>query len=117
MQRSKPCPFEDIMSLLTGDQDYLLTDRELLIRSSDAGHILIGTAELRDREVPPHLLKANPHKSTFANMMLYLRCQVEGFFRGRNGDHRKRLMLNGSIERKRRRQEVGRGTPGLAQKN
>lgn len=27
----------------------------------------------------PHLLKANPHKSTFANMMLFLRCQVEEF--------------------------------------
>ncbi|KAJ8596481.1 hypothetical protein M405DRAFT_726158 [Rhizopogon salebrosus TDB-379] len=43
-------------------EDYLLTD-----------------PELRDREVLPHLLKANPHKSTFANMMLYLRCQVEDF--------------------------------------
>jgi DNA-repair protein complementing XP-A cells len=37
------------------------------------------TAELRDQELLPHLLKANPHKSTFANMMLFLRCQVEGF--------------------------------------
>ena len=27
----------------------------------------------------PHLLKANPHKSTFANMMLFLRYQVEEF--------------------------------------
>ena len=36
-------------------------------------------AELRDEELLPHLLKANPHKSTFANMMLYLRCQVEDF--------------------------------------
>lgn len=27
----------------------------------------------------PHLLKANPHKSTFANMMLFLRYQVEAF--------------------------------------
>jgi len=79
MQKSKPCPFEDIMSLPTGDQDYLLTDRELLIRSSDAGHILMGTAELRDRELLPHLLEGNPHKSTFAHKMLYLRCQVEYF--------------------------------------
>jgi len=79
MQRSKPCPFEDIMSLPTGDQDYLLTERELLIRSSDAGRILMRTAELRDRELLPHLLNANPHKSTFANMMLYLHCQVEDF--------------------------------------
>ena len=36
-------------------------------------------AELRDHEVMPHLLKANPHKSTFANMMLFLRYQVEEF--------------------------------------
>ncbi|KAF9073828.1 HotDog domain-containing protein [Rhodocollybia butyracea] len=52
-------------SLLTKTEckeDYLLTD-----------------AELRDQEAMPHLLKANPHKSTFANMMLFLRYQVEEF--------------------------------------
>ncbi|KAI0735438.1 thioesterase-like superfamily-domain-containing protein [Earliella scabrosa] len=52
-------------SLLTKTEckeDYLLTD-----------------PELRDQELMPHLLKANPHKSTFANMMLFLRCQVEDF--------------------------------------
>ena len=27
----------------------------------------------------PHLLKANPHASTYANMMLFLRYQVEEF--------------------------------------
>lgn len=27
----------------------------------------------------PHLLKANPHKSTYSNMMLFLRYQVEEF--------------------------------------
>ncbi|EDR16060.1 uncharacterized protein LACBIDRAFT_242668 [Laccaria bicolor S238N-H82] len=43
-------------------QDYLLTD-----------------PELRDHELLPHLLKANPHKSTYANMMLFLRYQVEEF--------------------------------------
>lgn len=36
-------------------------------------------AELRDHELLPHLLKANPHASTFANMMLFLRFQVEEF--------------------------------------
>ncbi|OBZ78951.1 DNA repair protein rad14 [Grifola frondosa] len=45
-----------------GCLDYLLTD-----------------PELRDQELMPHLLKANPHKSTFANMMLFLRYQVEDF--------------------------------------
>ncbi|TRM60107.1 XPA protein C-terminus-domain-containing protein [Schizophyllum amplum] len=52
-------------SLLTKTEckeDYLLTD-----------------PELRDHEVMPHLLKANPHASTFANMMLFLRYQVEEF--------------------------------------
>jgi len=52
-------------SLLTKTEckeDYLLTD-----------------PELRDEEILPHLLKANPHKSTFANMMLYVRYQVEEF--------------------------------------
>ncbi|KAF8527892.1 XPA protein C-terminus-domain-containing protein [Hysterangium stoloniferum] len=43
-------------------QDYLLTD-----------------PELRDEELLPHMLKANPHHSTFSNMMLYLRMQVEEF--------------------------------------
>lgn len=41
--------------------------------------LLQPTAELRDQEALPHLLKANPHKSTFANMMLYVRYQVEEF--------------------------------------
>ncbi len=36
-------------------------------------------AELRDHELLPHLLKANPHSSTYANMMLFLRWQVEEF--------------------------------------
>ncbi|THH32345.1 hypothetical protein EUX98_g1856 [Antrodiella citrinella] len=52
-------------SLLTKTEcktDYLLTD-----------------PELRDQDLMPHLLKANPHKSTFANMMLFLRYQVEEF--------------------------------------
>ena len=37
------------------------------------------SAELRDQELLPHLLKANPHASTYANMMLFLRFQVEDF--------------------------------------
>ena len=57
--------YPDKYSLLTKTEckeDYLLTD-----------------PELRDEEILPHLLKANPHKSTFANMMLYIRYQVEEF--------------------------------------
>ena len=40
---------------------------------------MLHIAELRDEELMPHLLKANPHKSTYSNMMLFLRCQVEDF--------------------------------------
>ncbi|WFD31558.1 DNA repair protein rad14 [Malassezia sp. CBS 17886] len=52
-------------SLLTKTEvkeDYLLTD-----------------AELGDAELLPHLLKKNPHKATYSNMMLFLRCQVEAY--------------------------------------
>lgn len=27
----------------------------------------------------PHMLKPNPHRPTYSNMMLFLRCQVEAF--------------------------------------
>lgn len=53
----------DKYSLLTkteAREDYLLTD-----------------PELRDADLLPHLEKPNPHKSTWNNMMLYLRYQVE----------------------------------------
>lgn len=36
-------------------------------------------AELADGELLPHLLKRNPHKSTYSNMMLFLRGQVEAY--------------------------------------
>ena len=52
-------------SLLTkteAKEDYLLTD-----------------PELRDETLLPHLEKPNPHKSTWNNMMLYLRVQVEEY--------------------------------------
>ncbi|KAJ9091568.1 hypothetical protein QFC19_009024 [Naganishia cerealis] len=55
--------FPEKYSLLTKTEcreDYLLTD-----------------SELRDTSLLPHLLKANPHASTYSNMMLYLRFQVE----------------------------------------
>ncbi|KAI9884687.1 MAG: hypothetical protein M1823_003537 [Watsoniomyces obsoletus] len=52
-------------SLLTkteAKEDYLLTD-----------------PELKDEELLPHLDRPNPHKSTWNNMMLYLRYQVEEY--------------------------------------
>jgi len=36
-------------------------------------------AELKDDELLPHLERPNPHKSTWNNMMLYLRYQVEEY--------------------------------------
>lgn len=84
-------------SLLTKTEckeDYLLTDRESALvicsgcpsgpspnRSSDA---LESAAELKDEELLPHMLKPNPHRATYNNMMLYLRCQVEEFAFGPN---------------------------------
>ena len=44
------------------DQDYLLTE-----------------SELKDRERLPIWEKPNPHKETWSNMYLFLRCQVEAF--------------------------------------
>ena len=41
--------------------------------------INIQIAELRDEDLMPHLLKQNPHKATYSNMMLFLRYQVEEF--------------------------------------
>ncbi|KAF2720690.1 DNA repair protein RAD14 [Polychaeton citri CBS 116435] len=57
--------FPERYSLLTkteAKEDYLLTD-----------------PELRDPDLLPHLEKPNPHKSTWNNMMLYLRYQVEEY--------------------------------------
>ncbi|KAK5129795.1 hypothetical protein LTR08_002815 [Meristemomyces frigidus] len=57
------CP--ERYSLLTkteAKEDYLLTD-----------------PELRDEALLPHIEKPNPHKSTWNNMMLYLRFQVEEY--------------------------------------
>ncbi|KAG2421931.1 hypothetical protein HFD88_005907 [Aspergillus terreus] len=62
-----PCKekYPEKYSLLTkteAKEDYLLTD-----------------PELRDEELLPHLERPNPHKSTWNNMMLYLRYQVEEY--------------------------------------
>ncbi|BGO97169.1 Hydrophilic protein [Rhodotorula toruloides ATCC 204091] len=62
-----PCKKErpEMYSLLTKTEckeDYLLTE-----------------PELKDTELMPHLLRPNPHRPTYSNMMLFLRCQVEEF--------------------------------------
>ena len=55
----------DKYSLLTkteAKEDYLLTD-----------------PELKDEELLPHIERPNPHKSTWNNMMLFLRYQIEEY--------------------------------------
>lgn len=76
-------------SLLTKTEcreDYLLTDRKWrnLGPSPNLPHpvqdmrLTMGEiAELKDEELLPHLEQPNPHKSTWSNMMLYVRYQVE----------------------------------------
>ncbi|CAO3629304.1 unnamed protein product [Mucor hiemalis] len=57
--------FPDKYSLITkteAKEDYLLTD-----------------PELKDPELLPHLSKPNPHKSTYNDMMLYVREMVEEY--------------------------------------
>ncbi len=57
--------FPEKYSLLTkteAKEDYLLTD-----------------PELKDTTLLPHLRKPNPHKSTWNDMMLFLRCQIEEY--------------------------------------
>ncbi|KAK5058551.1 hypothetical protein LTR84_010814 [Exophiala bonariae] len=57
--------FPEKYSLLTkteAREDYLLTD-----------------PELKDEALLPHLERPNPHRSTWHNMFLYLRCQVEEY--------------------------------------
>ncbi|KAL8954764.1 MAG: hypothetical protein Q9183_006944, partial [Haloplaca sp. 2 TL-2023] len=61
--------FPEKYSLLTkteAREDYLLTD-----------------PELKDEELLPHLERPNPHKSTWNNMMLFLRYQVEEYAFGK----------------------------------
>ncbi|KAJ5566695.1 uncharacterized protein N7459_010077 [Penicillium hispanicum] len=71
-------------SLLTkteAKEDYLLTDRESPSSFPMEARVRLTfpLAELRDEELLPHLERPNPHKSTWNNMMLYLRCQVEEY--------------------------------------
>ena len=64
--------------VLTFRQDYLLTDGQWFHDPVECP-LTFFVGELKDEEEMPHLLKANPHKSTYANMVLFLRYQVEEF--------------------------------------
>ena len=57
-----------------------LPDRYSLLTKTEAKEdYLITDPELKDGELLPHLERPNPHKSTWNNMMLYLRYQVEEY--------------------------------------
>ncbi|KAG8914142.1 hypothetical protein FRC00_000788 [Tulasnella sp. 408] len=53
--------------------------KRLLARERERMRQNLDPPELRDQELLPHLLKANPHHATWNNMMLFLRYQVEDF--------------------------------------
>lgn len=79
-------------SLLTKTEckeDYLLTD-----------------PELRDTELLAHMEKPNPHKSTFNNMMLYMRYQVEEYaFKKWNGPEGLDAEYERRVQDKKKRKE------------
>ena len=64
--------------VLTFRQDYLLTDGQWFHDPVECP-LTFFVGELKDEEEMPNVLKANPHKSTYANMMLFLRYQVEDY--------------------------------------
>ncbi|GAA5831114.1 hypothetical protein JCM11251_005149 [Rhodosporidiobolus azoricus] len=51
----------------------------LLTKTECKEDYLLTEPELRDAELMPHLLRPNPHRPTYSNMMLFLRCQVEDY--------------------------------------
>jgi len=57
-----------------------LPDKYSLLTKTEAKEdYLITDPELKDEELLPHLERPNPHKSTWNNMMLFLRYQVEEY--------------------------------------
>ncbi|ODQ65222.1 DNA repair protein [Nadsonia fulvescens var. elongata DSM 6958] len=51
----------------------------LLTKTECRADYLLTDPELRDEELLPHMERPNPHQSTYSNMMLYLRYQVEEY--------------------------------------
>jgi DNA-repair protein complementing XP-A cells len=51
----------------------------LLTKTEAKEDYLLTEPELKDETLLPHLERPNPHKSTWHNMFLYLRCQVEEY--------------------------------------
>lgn len=51
----------------------------LLTKTECKADYLLTEPELKDKDLLPHLERPNPYKSTYSNMMLYVRYQVEEF--------------------------------------
>ncbi|RMD43681.1 hypothetical protein DV735_g1454, partial [Chaetothyriales sp. CBS 134920] len=67
------------LSVCSSCKDKLPEKYSLLTKSEAREDYLLTEPELKDTELLPHMEKANPHKSTWATMFLYLRCQVEEY--------------------------------------
>ena len=60
-------------------KDKLPEKYSLLTKTEAREDYLLTEPELKDDELLPHLERPNPHKSTWNNMMLFLRYQVEEY--------------------------------------
>jgi DNA-repair protein complementing XP-A cells len=69
--------FPEKYSLLTKTECKEVSLMFLLEPQADKQDYLLTDPELKDEDLLPHLLRANPHQSTYSNMMLFLRLQVE----------------------------------------
>jgi DNA-repair protein complementing XP-A cells len=60
-------------------KDKLPEKYSLLTKTEVKADYLLTEPELKDESLLPHLERPNPHKATWHNMFLYLRCQVEDY--------------------------------------
>ncbi|KAJ3023362.1 hypothetical protein HKX48_003473 [Thoreauomyces humboldtii] len=61
------------------DKEELANKYSLLTKTEARTDYLLTDSELKDSEHLPTWEKPNPHKSTYSNMLLYLRCHLEAF--------------------------------------
>lgn len=71
----------EIFSLLVCNacKDKVPEKYSLLTKSEAREDYLLTDPELKDPDLLPRLEKPNPHKASWHNMQLYLRCQVEAY--------------------------------------
>ena len=78
-------------AVCNGCKDKFPEKYSLLTKTEAAKDYLLTDPELKDTELLPHLERPNPHKSTFHNMMLYLRYQLEDYAFGKKWGSAERL--------------------------